>query len=136
MEAFRALWVGDRQSAASLIAPLQRLRVSIQVASNCRQARQALADNGFQIILTEVSLEDGNWCTVLREIVEHGVRAAVLVCAPRLGERLWSEVVSRGGYYALSPVEDTRSVTSVIEQILQAAAPSSPGGLSAGAHAG
>jgi DNA-binding NtrC family response regulator len=48
------------------------------------------------VVITGVSLPDGNWCDVLRSTVRDGASTRVLVCAREADERLWSEAIWRG----------------------------------------
>lgn len=51
-----------------------------------------------EVIITGVSLPDGNWCDVLRSTVLDDVPTRVLVCTREADERLWSEAIWRGVY--------------------------------------
>lgn len=48
------------------------------------------------VVITGISLPDGNWCDVLRSVVRDGASTCVLVCAQEADERLWSEAIWRG----------------------------------------
>jgi hypothetical protein len=48
-------------------------------------------------ILTDVSLPDGNWCDVLRALIQSDVRAEVQVLARKASLAFRCEVAARGG---------------------------------------
>jgi DNA-binding NtrC family response regulator len=49
-----------------------------------------------EVVITGVSLTDGNWCDVLTSTVRAGLPARVLVCSHEADERFWSEAIWRG----------------------------------------
>ena len=52
-------------------------------------------------VISGVSLSDGNWCDLLAHAVRSELEAKVLVCSATADERLWSEVIWRGGHDVL-----------------------------------
>jgi hypothetical protein len=51
----------------------------------------------FDGVLGQFSLEDANWCDVLRAVVDYDPQANVVVVAPSSADEiLWSEVMWRG----------------------------------------
>ena len=49
-----------------------------------------------EVVITGVSLPDGNWSDILRATVRADMPARVLVCTREADERLWSEAIWRG----------------------------------------
>ena len=67
-------------------------------AHNCNEARDALAKHAdIEWVITESSLTDGNWYSVLECSVAHGDRARLLVASDHPSPRLREEVSSHGG---------------------------------------
>ena len=81
---------------------LGRLGVTPQSVATVREAC-ALFEPCDQphAVISGVSLSDGNWCDLLAHTVRSEVEAKVLVCAATADERLWSEVIWRGGHDVL-----------------------------------
>jgi DNA-binding NtrC family response regulator len=63
--------------------------VETRVAINCREARQILDTGpGFDVVLTDLSLADGNWWTVFRDLVRAAQTAKLIVCLPQAVEQV------------------------------------------------
>ena len=68
----------------------------------------------FAAVVCEDTLPDGDWTDVLEALP--GPDAPVLIVTSRLAdERLWSEVLHRGGYDVLAQPFDRREVERVME---------------------
>jgi DNA-binding NtrC family response regulator len=75
------------------------MEATVRLASSCREARQLLTSGEpMDVVVTEVSLPDGNWCDLLLYIVNHGLDASVVVISGSDDQRLCSEVLWRGAY--------------------------------------
>ena len=87
--------VGDR--AQSNLSPRFE-EFETHVARTCSEARLLLAGSPAPShVLTDVSLPDGNWCEVLRLVVQFGFSAEVQVLGPVATAGFRSEVEARGG---------------------------------------
>ena len=73
------------------------------------------------MIITQVTLTDGNWCDIFKYLVDHGIQASTVVSSPQADEQLWSEVLWRGAYDLLVEPYETREVHQTIEGALRAA---------------
>jgi DNA-binding NtrC family response regulator len=83
----------------ALAVTLAHMEARVLAATNCREARQLLASEGpMDVVVTEVSLPDGNWCDLLLSMVKHGLDASLVVISGSDDQRLWSEVLWRGAY--------------------------------------
>jgi hypothetical protein len=48
-------------------------------------------------VVTEATLEDGNWCDVLRTVVDYDPQASVVMIAPPSTDEIpWSDVILQG----------------------------------------
>jgi DNA-binding NtrC family response regulator len=76
---------------------LEQLNVALQAVDSLQEFRQRIRlDEPAEVVITGVSLPDGNWCDVLTSTVRAGSRARVLVCSQEADERFWSEAIWRG----------------------------------------
>ena len=67
-------------------------------AENCAKAREILSAGGseFDRVVTETTLKDGNWCDVLRILVQRSIQADLEVFCPKPGSRFQFEIKARG----------------------------------------
>ena len=99
---------GSRNLVAKTLASLA---VDSLAVSNCREARAVLrAEASIDVVITQATLADGNWCDILRFLVDFGLHTTAVVSSPHADEHLWSEVLWRGGYDLL--VEPYRERTN------------------------
>jgi response regulator of citrate/malate metabolism len=76
---------------------LEGLNVALQAVDSLQEFRQRIRlDEPAEVVITGVSLPDGNWCDVLASTVRAGSPARVLVCSQDADERFWSEAIWRG----------------------------------------
>lgn len=94
-----ALLVMPSDRRGLFLQALNELGVRAYCVFGCREARDLLQPpSSVGLIVTNVSLPDGNWCDVLRMTTELGVPASVVVSASEVSSTLWSEVFWRGAY--------------------------------------
>jgi DNA-binding NtrC family response regulator len=99
---------------------LNELGVPVHCAATCRGARALLQPpNSVGLVVTYVSLPDGNWCDVLRMLTDGGVPASVVVEAAEVNQTLWSEVFWRGAYDLLVQPCDWNDVCQCFEGALR-----------------
>jgi response regulator of citrate/malate metabolism len=95
---------------------LTSLNVEVLRVVTCQQARQLLRTcPPIDLVITDVSLADGNWCDVLREVVEAGIDVNVLVTIASPDARICSEALWRGVYDILVEPYDEQEVCRAIE---------------------
>jgi DNA-binding NtrC family response regulator len=89
-------------SLEPIIRQLARLGATPRSATTVREACNLFeASDQPHAVISGVSLSDGNWCDLLAHTVRSEVEAKVLVCSAAADERLWSEVIWRGGHDVL-----------------------------------
>jgi DNA-binding NtrC family response regulator len=112
---------GERQSFLSAV--LRKLGVDSISVRRCRQAREFLRTRPLlDAVLTDTTLEDANWCDVLRAVIDYESPASVVVVAPSSAdERLWSEVIWRGAYDMLVEPFTADEARRVLEGALRTA---------------
>lgn len=106
----------------SLLPKLQIPRTRIFMVDDCRGAQRVLAENpDIELIITGLSLDDGNWCDVLNYVVDRGHHAEIIVSSPVASQTLWSEVLWRGAYDLLLEPYDFEEVGRLVDGALRAA---------------
>jgi DNA-binding NtrC family response regulator len=75
---------------------LQELDVAVQLAASLQEFQQQIRRTRAEVVITGVSLPDGNWCDVLTSTVRADSAARVLICSREADERFWSEAIWRG----------------------------------------
>ena len=118
----RVLLVSSRRDLeAPLKAGLQVLKASVVQAQSALEARRTLAQNApFELVITDVRLTDGNWYSVLADLVESGSEANLLVVSAREDSGFARRVEEHGAMYFRAKDQDL--ATSV--RALQGACPS------------
>jgi DNA-binding NtrC family response regulator len=107
----------------TLLRHLESLKLTAAAVSTFREVRERLKDDPrVDVVITGVSLRDGNWCDVLGCVVSCGVEARVVVSSPVADERLWSEVLWRGVYDVLVEPYDPLEVRRILDGALRSAA--------------
>jgi DNA-binding NtrC family response regulator len=97
---------------------LESLQLPVAMVANCRAARDFLRSRREPIVvLTTVTLPDGNWCDLLTCVVRSDVTAGVVVYSQTVDERLWSEAIWRGASDVLVAPFDTGQVRWCIESV-------------------
>ena len=121
MENSLALVVMPEERRRPLLHSLESLKFETLLVGNCTEARHLLQTAPpVQVVITQVSLPDGNWCDVLRFLVDSGMEASVVVTSPQVDENLWSEVLWRGAYDLLIEPFKTDEVRRTMEGALRA----------------
>jgi DNA-binding NtrC family response regulator len=101
---------------------LSAANLNVYSIGTCREARAFLSDRPtVDLIITELSLPDGNWCDMVRHMVDHTERAAIIVTCSEADERLWSEIIWRGVSDLLVEPYDRQFVRRVVEGALRGA---------------
>jgi DNA-binding NtrC family response regulator len=112
----------------SLKPNLESLNVRLLLAGSFQEARFLLDNNPLvSVVITDVSLNDGNWCDIFRYLVDNGIHASVVVSSRLPDERLWSEVLWRGAYDVLVEPYEADEVRRIVEGALRAATSASDG---------
>jgi DNA-binding NtrC family response regulator len=122
MKSSMAMLVMSPERRRSLEPNLESLNVQVLLAGSCHEARALLQDNPpVSVVITDVSLNDGNWCDIFRFLVDRGIHASVVVSARLADERLWSEVLWRGAYDVIVEPYEADEVRRIVEGALRAA---------------
>lgn len=99
---------------------LRGLNVDVSTHESLRALRRSLLREEVDLVITDVSLPDGNWVDVLRLTVQTSPHPGILVHSRVVSDRLWSEVLWRGAYDMLIAPYSSKDVCRVIEGALRA----------------
>jgi DNA-binding NarL/FixJ family response regulator len=110
----RALIVSS-QDRAPLIEILRSGGFEILTAIDCGSARRQLeASPPADVVVVDLELPDGNWCTLLRDLLDRALDARLLVCTEHADRMRIVEVVQRGGEYTLARSHETAAVPELL----------------------
>ena len=117
-----ALLVMSPERRRSLLSELELLHIEVLAVTCCQEARRVLETHPpIEIVITDLSLADGNWCDIFKYLVDNDIHASVVVSCPLADERLWSEVLWRGAYDMLVEPYNKQELRRIVEGALRAA---------------
>lgn len=109
----RALIVSAMDSAP-LAAILRAGGFEVVVAADCESAcRQLDASPPATVLVSDLTLPDGNWCTLLRMLLDRDMDTKLLVCSRFAGRLRIVEVVQRGGEFSLARSYDAETLPNL-----------------------
>ena len=118
MEGARALLVMASRQTARIWAALESRGFEVDHVLNCREAREFFRSGvDVDLVVSDLSLPDGNWWTISRELSQLGHRAHLAVCVPPESEGGGSEPFAKGLAELITPPFDRASVECVLEKI-------------------
>ncbi len=116
------LLVMSRECSPPLLKALKSLAIDVLAVENCQEMRGLLQTHpAVQLIITQVTLADGNWCDLFKYLVDRHSPVSMVVSSPQAYERLWCEVLWRGAYDLLVEPYKSGEVCRVVEGALRAA---------------
>jgi DNA-binding response OmpR family regulator len=118
MDARKILLVLTPENRAAVARSLDGENWELHLASDCKQARYLLRHQRFDVVVTDVSLPDGNWLTVSRELNQEDTPPALVVCLPRQAERL-AAILGAGQVQVLLPPLESETIRWVLEEALR-----------------
>lgn len=108
----------------TLLKGLSALDVQMVAVGDCLHARRVLdSDLPIAVVVTDVTLSDGNWSNILRYVVEGGKSPSLILVTSQADERLWSEALWRGVYDLLVEPYTAQEAQQVIEGAQRAKSP-------------
>ena len=114
-----ALLVMPRQCRSPLLKQLQACNLDVRPASDCSEARQILERRpAVDVVLSDATLPDGDWSSVLEDLLRSRIDAELIVCSRLADTSLLCEVLQRGAYDLL--VEPYRQ--DEVQRIVESAA--------------
>ena len=123
--AVHVLAVGSSEGLPQLRRILGHTRWFLQQATTQADAVALLEHHASVVLISEATLPDGDWKTLLSFAQQLPVPPPLLVMAPHADECLWMDVLQSGGYnllgLPLDPNEVFRSVSMAWLQLRQLA---------------
>lgn len=114
----RALLVMASRHTARVWAALESHGFEIDHALNCREARELLQTGvAFDLVVSDLSLSDGNWWTISRELTQTGRRAKLAVCAPAGANSGDPQPFTRGLAEVITPPFDPAAIECLLERL-------------------
>ncbi|HTQ55675.1 MAG TPA: response regulator [Bryobacteraceae bacterium] len=101
---------GDRDLLSGFFASPEW---EVRDVSSCREAVQALDEQGFGVCICAGAMEDGDWRSVLAGFERRADAPNLIVTSRLADERLWAEVLNLGGYDVLAQPFDRDEVLRV-----------------------
>lgn len=106
----------------------------ITTVNTCRDARRKFQEGDeFDVIVCDLTLPDGNWSDIMRDVIQTAHGACVVIRAQGADERLWSEALWRGAYdilvepysgeEALRTLQGAARATEMLAQVRRPAVP-------------
>jgi len=117
-DAWKTLLVMTAEHRNAVMESLTPESWEVRLASDCRQARNLLRQEYFDLVITDVSLPDGNWLTISRESNLGDAPPALVVCLPRQAERL-AAILGAGHVQVLMPPLESEAIRCVLEDALR-----------------
>jgi DNA-binding response OmpR family regulator len=80
----------------------------------CGEAVELIERTGFAVIICAPELPDGSWKDLLAELGRQRVPPRLIVASRLADDRLWAEVLDRGGYDVLGMPFEPNEVIRVV----------------------
>ncbi len=90
-------------------------------ADGCNAVRPTIRSAGVRMVATRASLPDGNWHTVLRELVNAGSTARLVVCSPKPDAALEKQALACGADFAVCELTNNPAISLQTSRSAQAA---------------
>jgi DNA-binding NtrC family response regulator len=115
-EKIKVLMVMPEDQASALLATPRARSLDLRTARTCCEARGVLAyGEPVDVVVADLTLEDGNWWSVYQDLSNQDVCAEMVVVAPRRGLDV-SEILAHGVYTVLGrPLESEEMVRTIEE---------------------
>lgn len=114
----RLLLVQPPHRRGELLRILEGKDLLISTASDFVEARNKLADEAFDLLLSDAELPDGTW----RDLLQLNLRllhpCEMIVCSPCGDEELWAEALQRGAYDLLVEPFSRQEVYRIIRSAI------------------
>ena len=115
-----AVAVASDEDRSRLTDLLRSLHVDVIVHKGLKTLRGSLLRDEVDLVITDVTLPDGNWVDVLRLTLDASSSPGILVHSRVVNDRLWSEVLWRGAYDMLIAPYSSTDGREIIKSALRA----------------
>ena len=111
----RALFVSAGPPGERALSQHERERLDIVRAASCEQARGILRQQPqVDVVVCDLTLDDGNWWSVYQDMALRGDPAEMIVVTPRRGDDM-SAILAHGVFAALGEPLAPGGLFQVIE---------------------
>ena len=86
----------------------------LERARSYREAGELLRERAFPVIICAARLPDGTWKDLLRQLGAYAVPPRLIVASATADDDLWGEVLDLGGYDVLGKPFDAAEVIRVV----------------------
>jgi DNA-binding NtrC family response regulator len=104
-----------REDAAAISRMLDFVGIRCEHVMSCGEAGRRLERSAWDAVLTEASLDDGDWKDVLACALGLEYSPPVVVTHYAADDRLWAEALNLGCYDVLAQPFDTREVQRILQ---------------------
>ncbi len=109
-----ALIVMQAQRQEALRSHAHTAGINLWFARDCDEARQALRTHPeICVVLSDVTLPDGNWWCIHKELQERAHHTELIVVLPRRGKDV-REILSHGAFAVIAPPFRRAEIVSLI----------------------
>jgi DNA-binding NtrC family response regulator len=108
----------DPEDAVFMREMVSTLGCQLESASDRHEAELALRRDVFGVVIAERDLQDGDWQDVLSCLERYSYNPLLIVVSRLADERLWAEVLNRGGFDVLAKPLAHEEATRVIGHAL------------------
>jgi len=116
MESIKVLLVMPEEELREVFATPAAESLEVTTACSCDEARAALAGEcPVDVVVADLTLEDGNWWSVYQDLTNRDVCAEMVVVAPRRGLDV-SEILAHGVYAVIGKPLEGAEVVRTIEE--------------------
>ena len=110
-----ALLVMPEHDREELVRQLEACGADVLVAADCKQARRVLQSRpALHVVVTDLSLEDGNWWMVRDEVVRANLSAGFVVCL-RQADGGVTDILEGGASHVLIAPYEREAVRRAVE---------------------
>lgn len=109
-----ALVVMRAKRQEALRSQLHTAGINLWFARDCEEARQVLRTHPeISVVLSDVTLPDGNWWCVHKELQQRTYDTELIVVLPRKGEDV-REILGHGAFAVIAPPFQRAEIVSLI----------------------
>lgn len=115
-----AVAIDSNEDRSRLVALLRSLHLNVVAHKGLGTLRRSLLRDKVDLVITGVTLPDGNWVDVLRVALQASPSPGILVHSRVINDRLWSEVLWRGAHDMLIAPFSSKDGCEIVESALRA----------------
>jgi DNA-binding response OmpR family regulator len=92
----------------------RREKWALRCTASCDSAVELMRHRGFGVILLDRNFTPVDWRAGFLTLTEHSPRSAIILLSREIDDRLWLEVIERGGFdVIIRPIRVARAVKAI-----------------------